>query len=229
MRYDAELNRAIDERIRAMAPPQPARVGTLVSRDPLTSRCTVRMDGSSVETPMKIPASVKGRPGDRACLQLIEGDWVVVAAFTPADDLVDVAWAASDSANVGPGEGAVISLSGLTFEPGVVYKVVVGGKYVASVANATLWRIRNSASSFLVDWGTLGHTQAPDTREYPLTHLSKYLVRTASTPLSEQTIALTAQNSVGTVRHIGTTTAARYLELWRVPGVPAKFPHALAI
>lgn len=228
MRYDAELIRTIDDRIRALAPQRATRMGTLVSRDPLTSRCTVRMDGSSVETPMKIPPSVRGRPGDRVCLQLVESDWVVIAAFTGAEDLAAVAAGVTDSPNAGPGEGSVIALADFTFEPGTVYRVSVVGKYVASAANVTLWRFRNSNSSFGVDWGTLGHTQAPDTREWPM-RFDKYLVRAADTPLVGQTVALTAQSNTGTVRHIGSPLEPRYLEIWRCPGMPSKYPHALAI
>lgn len=224
--FGLDLVRLIDARIEAARQKWTA-TGTLVERQS-QSRATVTFDGSGVPVPVKVLGHVPTRADSRVTLIRYGSDWVVTGAFTGTAELVAVASAKTDSANMGPGESSIIAVAGFTFEAGTVYRVNVGGQVQPSVANHTLWRVRNSATVFTTDWGTLGHTYQPEVRAY-IFGAEKYLARAASTALTGQTIAITGQNSTGTIRHVGSATAPRYLEIYKCSGGPADYPHALTI
>jgi hypothetical protein len=224
--FGVDLVKLIDARIEA-ARQRWTATGTLVERQS-QSRATVTFDGSSVPVPVKVSGHVPTRADSRVMLTRFGSDWVVTGAFTGTAELVAVASAKTDSSNIGPGEGLIIAVTGFTFEAQTVYRVNVGGQIQPSTANHTLWRVRNSTTVFTTDWGTLGHTYTPETRAY-IFGAEKYIARTASTPLTGQTIGITGQNSTGTIRHVGTATAPRYLEIYKCSGGPADYPHALTI
>jgi len=81
--YAAALLALIDSRIRGSLA-VPTKMGTVVTRETATALATVALDGSSgVPQPVKCFETTVIDLGDRVGLVKFEGDWVVVANYTP--------------------------------------------------------------------------------------------------------------------------------------------------
>lgn len=224
--WGADLIRLIDTRIQAARQIVTA-VGTVADLSGAT--VAVAFDGSQVPVPAKVLAHVQPRLAARVTLIRHGSDWVITGVFGGAGDLVAVASDTNSSAAV-TSEAVVLTLTGFTFAPQTVYRLRLGGQQQGSVANYSLWRVRDRAAGpFLVDWGQFGHYPAySGGNPYALIG-EHYLANATDTALTEQTVAVTAQASTGTVTHIGTPTTPRYLEVHRMPGSPADWPHACPI
>ncbi|MBM0275088.1 hypothetical protein [Micromonospora tarensis] len=224
-RYDAALARLVDRRIAELLPSPAARMGTVVTRDPATSACTVIFDGDVIPAPVKRFGHVQVNPGDRVGLQLFESDWVIVGAFT-----VPGLWVASSTSNSAAvlAETSLISITGVTFRAGMAYRLVLGGQLQGSVVNFSLWRVRNSTATSGADWGQFGHYGVPSASTPVALFGEHWLKRTTASDLEGQTVSVNVNASAGTVTHIGTATSPRYLliEEW---GPAAKCPQGLAI
>ncbi|MFJ8690272.1 hypothetical protein [Micromonospora wenchangensis] len=224
--WGTDLIRLIDTRIQA-ARQLVTAVGTVA--DVSGTAVTVAFDGSQVPVPVKAHAHVQVYPNARVTLIRNGSDWVIVGVFGGAGDLVAVASDTGSSAAVSS-EAAVLTLSGFTFEPQTVYRLRLGGQQQGSVANYSLWRVRDRAAGpWPVDWGQFGHYPAYSAANPYALIGEHYLTNTTDVPVIEQTIAVTAQASTGTVIHVGSPTTPRYLEVHRMPGSPADWPHACPI
>ncbi|MFC0504213.1 hypothetical protein [Micromonospora costi] len=225
--FGLDLLKLIDARIEAYRQKQTA-TGTVQTRQS-ASRATVTFDGSALAVPVKVLGHVHVRENSRVTLARFGSEWVVVGVFGGAGSLLTT-WAAPTNSSGVFTEAAVLAVTGFTFEPQAVYRLRLGGQVQGSVANYSLWRVRDRATGpYPVDWGQFGHYHCP-VADLPFALLGEhYLAHVGSTPLEGQTIAVTAQASTGTVQHIGSATTPRYLAIERCPGSPAEYPHALVI
>lgn len=224
-RFDAALGRMVDERVGELLPAQPGRMGTALTVDPASPACTVILDGDVVPVPVKRFAHVRMRPGDRCGLQMYEGDWIVVGAYS--DPGVVIAALTANSSAV-TAETSLISLTGVTFRAGMAYRLTLGGQYQGSVVNISFWRVRNATASTGADWGQFGHYPAQTAGNPYGLFGEHWLKRTAATDLENQTVSVNVNASTGTVTHIGSATKPRYLMLeeW---GPAASCPQGFAV
>lgn len=225
--FGLDLLRLIDARIESARQRQTA-TGTVQERQSI-NRATVTFDGSALALPVKVLSHVAVRQSSRVTLVRFGSEWVVVGAFGGSGSLVAV-WTADTSSSAVSTESAVLAINGFTFEPQSVYRLRVGGQVQGSVANHSLWRVRDRPTGpYPVDWGQFGHLSTP-VAGIPFGLLMEhYLARADPTPLEGQTVAVTAQASTGTVQHIGAPTKPRWLEIERMPGTTTEYPHAVAI
>lgn len=225
-RFDVALNRQTTEQVKRALPPRSARMGRLVTVDPDSPACTVIFDGSSIPAPVKRFAEVRdARPGDRVGVQLYEREWVINGSFTESG-----VWIASSTSNSAAvlSETSLIALTGVTFRAGMAYRLTLGGQLQGSVANFSLWRVRNATATSGADWGQFGHySVASAANPYGLFG-EHFLKRTAGDDLINQTVSVNVNASTGTVMHVGTATKPRYLMLeeW---GPAARCPQGLAV
>ncbi|MCX5066670.1 flagellar biosynthetic protein FliO [Micromonospora lupini] len=225
--FGLDLLRLIDARIES-ARDRATATGTVQERQSAT-RAAVTFDGSALAVPVKVLTHVQVRENSRVTLVRFGSEWVVVGVFGGAGNLVRT-WTASTSSSGVSGETAVLAVTDLTVEAQAVYRLRLGGQIQSSAAGHSLWRVRDRVTGpYPVDWGLFGHYSTPVAGIAFGILAEHYLARTATTPLEGQTIAVTAQASTGTVQHIGTATKRRYLEVERMPGTPADYPHATVI
>ncbi|MEU7978257.1 hypothetical protein AB0B63_06965 [Micromonospora sp. NPDC049081] len=224
--WGTDLIRLIDTRIQA-ARQLTTAVGTVA--DASGTPVTVTFDGSQLPVPAKVLTHVQVYANARVTLIRHGSDWVVTGVFGGSGDLVAVASDTGSSAAV-TSEEMVLALAGFTFEAQTVYRLRLGGQQQGSVANYSLWRVRDRATGpWPVDWGQFGHYPAYSGGNPYALNGEHYLANATDTPVTDQTIAVTAQASTGTTTHIGTPTTPRYLEVHRMPGSPADWPHACPI